>query len=148
MVSDGGGGAGREECDECDGAADRHHAHVCECCSLVLRGDRGYTSFPVLLSRCRRCDIKHTSPRSEGQVLWRGVLLGGIAQGRPDPCIPASRPAGACSAPAPSRPVPRQAAGEERPWARPGGAGILNAEVGPDGAFVIEQTSREREAVP
>lgn len=70
------------------------------------------------------------------------------AVGRPDPCIPASRPAGACSAPAPSRPVPRRAAGEERPWTRPRGAGILNAEVGPDGAFVIEQTSREREAVP
>ena len=41
-----------------------------------------HTSFPVLLSRRRRYDIDHTSPRCEGQVLWRGVLLGGVVQGR------------------------------------------------------------------
>ena len=38
--------------------------------------------FRVLSPRHRRYDVDHTSSRCEGQVLRRGVLLGGAVQGR------------------------------------------------------------------
>ena len=48
----------------------------------TVRRPRFLPPFRVLSPRHRRYDVDHTSSRCEGQVLRRGVLLGGAVQGR------------------------------------------------------------------